>query len=179
MVDRARAFPWRVRLRDGVVEPINPVAFLDHNQWVSPVPTLRVERILADLPADAPTDLAGTPPSRLDAPGEPSPARSARARASSRATGACASSRSPTLLSIARLVADVPAEGRAALWRDAGRPEGATVAVAGGTLYLTANRWGSEYGFARPVMHVVGKWTGPGGEARYGEGTLDPRGTLG
>ena len=178
VVARARAFPWRVRSRDGIFELIDPVAFLDHAQWVSPVPTLRVGRILADVAPGAPTDRSGTPLpdwSRLE--------RIAGALDGS--GGLVADYRGlrldpfAALLPIVRLVAAIPASEQAALWRDAQRPEGATVAVAGGTLSLAASRWGAEYGYARPVARVIGRWTGPKGEVRYGEGTIDPHGTVG
>ena len=175
VVARARAFPWRVRVRDGVFEIVDPVAFLDRAQPLSPVPDLRVERLLAALPADAPTDLAGTPLpdwARLEAI-----AAAASGGLTEGYRGLSLGGWGP-LLPIVRLVATLPAEARAAMWRDAARTEGVQVPVGGGTLTLEASLWGAEYGFKLPVAHLVGRWTGPKGATVYGEGTLDPRGTL-
>ena len=82
-----------------------------------------------------------------------------------------------TLFPIVRLLSQMPAANRAALWRNATRPEGAKVAIAGGTLTIKASLQGSEYGYDKPVAHVVGLWIGSGGPL-YGEGKLDPHGTL-
>ncbi len=175
VVARARTFPWRVRARDGMFEIVDPLAFLDRTQWMSPVPALRVERILSGLAPDAPTDLGGTPLpdwSRLET----------IASALGTGNGLYGGYRGirleayASLIPIARLVAAVP--DKAALWRDARRTEGVEVPVNGGTLSLQASLWGAEYGFARPVLRVTARWTGPKGEVVFGEGTLDPRGIL-
>ena len=174
VVARARSFPWRVRDREGVLEFVNPVAFLDRAQWVSPAPALRVERLLAALPPDAPTDLSGMPLpdwSRLEA----------ISAALAQGEGLYGDYRGvrlgpyAPLLPFVRLVAAVP--DRATLWRDAARAEGARVAVDGGTLEIQASLWSAEYGYKRSVVHVTARWTGSKGEALYGEGTLDPKGT--
>ncbi|RYG49210.1 hypothetical protein EON79_02065 [bacterium] len=54
-----RRFPLRAVDRNGVWLVVNPYRFLDHAQFVSPVPFLRAERILKDVPADAPRDYGG------------------------------------------------------------------------------------------------------------------------
>ena len=176
VVARSRGFPWRVRLQDGVYLVENPVAFLDRAQPFSPVPALRVERVLAEVPADAPTDLAGMPLpdwSRLES----------LVAAVGTGSGLLTGYRGidlgglATLFPFVRLLSRVPEADRAAFWRDAAQPSGGKATVGGGTLSLQSSLWGAEYGYKKPVLHVVGRWSGPGGPL-YGEANLDPRGTI-
>ncbi|RYG36517.1 hypothetical protein EON81_09560 [bacterium] len=54
-----RRFPLRVVDRNGIWMVANPYRFLDHAQFISPVPFLRAERILAEVPDEAPRDFGG------------------------------------------------------------------------------------------------------------------------
>ena len=144
-------FPWRVRMRDGVLEAIDPVAFLDRAQWISPVPTLRVR-----------ADPGGGARRRPDRPFRHAAPRLGAAGAGRDGVGGRRRARRRLPRRARRAVRRAAAD-RAPSWppcpRPTGRPSGATrsvrkartIAVAGGTLSLAASRWGAEYGYAHPV----------------------------